>query len=91
MEVCETIAGFGGRAFKKALVQNIISKEDPYFLDEILHIENRNRHVEANVVNQRKNEDKRMSSADDENFNSAEEDFVDEEVYDYEYFEFENK
>jgi len=91
MEVCETIAGFGGRAFKKALVQNIISKEDPYFLDEILHIENKNRQVEAHVVNQRKNEDKRMSSADDENFNSAEEDFVDEEVYDYEYFEFENK
>ena len=36
MDVCSTVADFGGRAFKKALIKNLIADEDKGFIDEVL-------------------------------------------------------
>ena len=36
MDVCSTVADFGGRAFKKALINNIIANEDKGIIDEII-------------------------------------------------------
>jgi len=102
MEVCNTITDFGGRGFKKALIKNMIANEDKQFMDEIVH--------EHQKDNQRMNprpqgasrdrlsvysdDQRHLSSADDENYNSAEEslaDVGDDEVYQYEYYDFENK
>jgi hypothetical protein len=37
MGVCTTIADCGGRAFKKALVRNLMTSEDSHFMDEIVY------------------------------------------------------
>jgi len=102
MEVCSTITDFGGRAFKKALIKNMINNEDKDFMDEIVqeHIKDQRRNNTRTVENNgarlsvMRDEQKHFSSADEENYNSAEEslaDVVDDEVYQYEYYEFENK
>ena len=101
MEVCSTITDFGGRAFKKALIRNMIANEDKDFMDEVVqdHIKDQRQ------TNQRTNENngarlsayrddqKQLSSADDENYNSAEESLTDvgDEVYHYAYFDFDSK
>jgi len=102
MEVCSTIADFGGRSFKKALIKNLIFDEDKDFLDEVVQEQIKDHHRSRVRTNENRNnrlsvnreEQKQFSSADEENYNSAEEslaDMGDEEVYQYEYFEFENK
>jgi len=92
----------GAEASKKALIKNMIANEDKQFMDEIVH--------EHQKDNQRMNprpqgasrdrlsvysdDQRHLSSADDENYNSAEEslaDVGDDEVYQYEYYDFENK
>eukprot|EP00092_Neocalanus_flemingeri_P029327 GFUD01031839.1.p1 GENE.GFUD01031839.1~~GFUD01031839.1.p1 ORF type:complete len:682 (-),score=163.71 GFUD01031839.1:135-2180(-) len=102
MEVCSTITHFGGRGFKKALIKNMIANEGKQFMDEIVqeHLKDQRK------MNSRTNgalgakpqvysdDHKHLSSADDENYNSAEEtlaDVGDDEVYQYEYYDFENK
>jgi len=102
MDVCSTIAEFGGRAFKKALIKNLINNEDKDFMDEVVQEQikdqNRNR-LRTNENNGKRlsvirDDQRQFSSADEENYNSAEESFadvVDDEVYQYEYFDFENK
>jgi len=102
MEVCSTIADFGGRAFKKALIKNLIDNEDKDFMDEVVqdHIKDQHRNrIRTNENNGKRlsvmrDDQRQFSSADEENYNSAEESFADvgdEEVYQYEYFDFENK
>jgi len=102
MEVCSTIADFGGRAFKKALIKNLIENEDKDLMDEVVqeHIKDQNRNrIRTNENNGKRlsvmrDDQRQFSSADEENYNSAEESFADvgdEEVYQYEYFDFENK
>ena len=36
MDVCSTVADFGGREFKKALIKNLIANEDKEFIDEVV-------------------------------------------------------
>ena len=102
MEVCSTITDFGGRAFKKALIKNLIDNEDKDFMDEVVqdHIKDQHRNrIRTNENNGKRlsvirDDQRQFSSADEENYNSAEESFADvgdEEVYQYEYFDFENK
>ena len=102
MDVCSTVADFGGRVFKKALIKNLIANEDKEFMDEVVqdHIKdqqqtnprtNENNGARLSVY---RDDQKQLSSADDENYNSAEEslaDVGDDEVYQYEYYHFENK
>jgi len=102
MEVCTTITDFGGRGFKKALIKNMIANEGKQFMDEIVHehlkdqrkISPRTNGASGAELRVYSDDQKHLSSADDENYNSAEEslaDVGDDEVYQYEYFDFENK
>jgi hypothetical protein len=102
MEVCSTITDFGGRAFKKASIKNMIANEDKDFMDEVVqeHIKFQHRGDTRMIENNGarlsayRDDQKQLSSADDENYNSAEEfraDVADYEVYQYEYYDFENK
>ena len=102
MDVCSTIAEFGGRAFKKALIKNLINNEDKDFMDEVVQEQIKDQHGNRLRTNENngktlsviRDDQRQFSSADEENYNSAEESFadvVDDEVYQYEYFDFENK
>ena len=102
MEVCSTITDFGGRAFKKALIKNMIANEDKDFMDEVVqeHLKDQKRRDtrtnENNGTRLSANQDarKQLSSADEENYNSAEEslaDVGDDKVYQYEYYDFQSK
>ena len=94
MEVCSTITDFGGRAFKKALIKNMIANEDKEFMDEVVQEHHRDQQRSDNRMNENngarlsayRDDQKQFSSADDENYNSAEEslaDVGDDEVYQY--------
>ena len=102
MEVCSTITDFGGRSFKKALMKNMIANEDKDFMDEVIqeHIKDQQQsNTRTNENNGARlsayrDDQKQFSSADDDNYNSAEEslaDVGDDEVYQYEYYDFESK
>ena len=38
--MCSNITDFGGRAFKKALIKNMIANEDKDFMDEVVQEHN---------------------------------------------------
>ena len=74
MEVCSTITDFGGRAFKKALIKNMIANEGKDFMDEVVqeHIKDQRRsntrmnENDGARLSAYKDEQKQLSSADEE-------------------------
>ena len=91
-DVCTTIADFGGRNFKKALISKLIADEDDNFLGEIQERRKLSRRGEPGAGGGWLNvpDDHRHLSSADETYNSAEESLTDD-AYQYEYFEFDNK
>ena len=91
-DVCTTIADFGGRNFKKALISKLIADEDDNFLGEIQERRKLSRRGEQGGGAGRLHvpDDHRHLSSADETYNSAEESLA-EDAYQYEYFEFDNK
>merc|ERR1712212_351408 len=94
MEVCKGVAEFGGRAFKKSLIRNLMASEDSDFMDEIIfnHLKKTNRMVpELKTIPEHKRSTATASSADDD-FTSCEaslaEDVDKDEEDDYEYLDF---
>ena len=92
-DVCTTIADFGGRNFKKALISKLIADEDDNFLGEFQERRKLSRRGDPGAGGSRLNvpddQNRHLSSAD-ETYNSAEESLADD-AYQYEYFEFDNK
>ena len=91
-DVCTTIADFGGRNFKKALISKLIADEDDNFLGEIQERRKLSRRGEqgGGAVRLHVPDDHRHLSSADETYNSAEESLA-EDAYPYEYFEVDNK
>jgi hypothetical protein len=94
MEVCTGVAEYGGRAFKKALIRNLMASEDSDFMEEIIfnHLKKTNRMVpELKTIPEHKRSTATASSAD-EDFTSCEaslaEDVDKDEEDDYEYLDF---
>ena len=95
MEVCSGVAEYGGRAFKKALIRNLMATEDNDFMEEIIfnHLKRTNRvqAPELRTIPEHKRSTATTSSADDV-FTSCEaslaEDVDKEEEDDYEYLDF---
>ena len=90
-EVCTTIADFGGKSFKKALIARMLENEDTHFLDDVI-VEHQ--HGSRLKAQRRPQEDVRHLSSADDTYNSAEEslaDVMDDDVYQYEYFDFSSK
>jgi len=95
MEVCTGVAEYGGRAFKKALIRNLMASEDSDFMDEIIfnHLKKTNRMQvpELRTIPEHKRSTATTSSADDD-FTSCEaslaEDVDKDEEDDYEYSDF---
>jgi len=91
MEVCTGVAEYGGRAFKKALIRNLMASEDSDFMDEIIfnHLKKTNRMMKT--IPEHKRSTATTSSADDD-FTSCEaslaEDVDKDEEDDYEYLDF---
>ena len=97
MDVCSTVADFGGRAFKKALVKNLIANEDKEFIDELedqCKIVSREKvSLNSEICYQGDDHAKYLNSEEDENYSSAEESIIavdDEQIHEYQYFDFEN-
>ena len=94
MEVCTGVAEYGGRAFKKALIRNLMASEDSDFMDEIIfnHLKKTKRMVlpELKTIPEQKRSTATASSADDD-FTSCEASLAedeDKEEDDYEYLDF---
>jgi len=90
-EVCTTIADFGGKSFKKALIARMLENEDTHFLDDVI-VEHQ--HGSRLKAPRRPQDDVRHLSSADDTYNSAEEslaDVMDDDVYQYEYFDFSSK
>jgi len=94
MEVCTGVAEYGGRAFKKALIRNLMASEDSDFMDEIIfnHLKKTKRMVvpELKTIPEQKRSTATASSADDD-FTSCEASLADDEDKeedDYEYLDF---
>ena len=95
MEVCSGVAEYGGRAFKKALIRNLMATEDNDFMEEIIfnHLKRTNKiqAPELRTIPEHKRSTATTSSADDD-FTSCEaslaEDVDKEEEDDYEYLDF---
>lgn len=95
MEVCTGVAEYGGRAFKKALIRNLMASEDSDFMDEIIfnHLKKTNRMVpELKTIPEHKRSTATASSADDD-FTSCEASLAEDvdkedEEDDYEYLDF---
>ena len=92
-DVCTTIADFGGRNFKKALISKLIADEDDNFLGEFQERRKLSQRGDLGAGGSRLNvpddHNRHLRSAD-ETYNSAEESLADD-AYQYEYFEFDNK
>ena len=98
MDVCSTVADFGGREFKKALIKNLIANEDKEFIGEV--VQDRCKLVPRAKLSQNSeirihvdDKDKYLNSEEDENYSSAEESIIDaddEHIYQYQYSDFEN-
>ena len=96
MEVCSGVAEYGGRAFKKALIRNLMATEDNDFMEEIIfnHLKRTNRIQvpELRTIPEHKRSTATTSSADDD-FTSCEASLAEdvdkeEEEDDYEYLDF---
>ena len=94
MDVCSTVADFGGRTFKKAMIKNLLANEDKEFMDEIIpeQVKDQSKMIQREKVSV--NSDyKYLHSEEEENYSSAEESIIDagdENIYQYHYFAFEN-
>ena len=94
MEVCTSVAEYGGRAFKKVLIRNLMASEDSDFMNEIIlnHLKKTNRMVpELRTIPEHKRSTATASSADDD-FTSCEaslaEDVDEDEEDNCEYLDF---
>ena len=90
MDVCSTVADFGGRAFKKALIKNLIANEDKEFIEEIAQDKSKmvrrakaSMNSEIHIIGDE--HAKYLNSEEDENYSSAEESIInaDENIYQY--------
>ena len=91
-DVCTTIADFGGKSFKKHLVSKLLDNEDAKFVDDV--IVDHQRSLQTSKSSRRGHDEPRHFSSADDTYNSAEEslaDVIEDEVYQYEYFDFDNK
>ena len=91
-DVCTTIADFGGKSFKKHLVSKLLENEDAKFVDDV--IVDHQRSLQTSKSSRRGQDEPRHFSSADDTYNSAEEslaDVIEDEVYQYEYFDFDNK
>jgi len=90
MEVCTTMAEYGGRGFKKALIRNLVASEDESFMDEIVY-----NHLKKNTVLTVPREQKKSTaSSNEDDFTSCEGSLAEEGGKDdaeevYEYLDFE--
>ena len=94
MDVCSTVADFGGRAFKKALIKNLIANEDKEFMDEVVpeQVKDQSKMIPRAKVSLN-SDHKYLHSEEEESYSSAEESIIDtgeEDIYQYQYFDFEN-
>ena len=90
-EVCTTIADYGGRGFKKALISRLLESEDARFLDEVILDQGGSRPLTKTPSSARR---PAASSASETTYNSAEDslaDVTEDDAYQYEYFDFDNK
>ena len=72
------MADFGGRAFKKALIKNLIANEDKEFIDEVVpeQVKDQSKMIPRAKVSV--NSDyKYLHSEEEENYSSAEESIID--------------
>jgi predicted oxidoreductase (fatty acid repression mutant protein) len=98
MDVCSTVADFGGRSSKKALIKNMIANEDKEFIDELVQdqcklVPSAKESLSSQIHIHGDGHDKYLNSEEDENYSSAEESIIDvddEQIYQYQYFDFEN-
>ena len=98
MDVCCTVADFGGRAFKKALLKNLIANENNDFIGEVVHDQCKMvPRVKASLIREISihgdEHEKYFNSEEEENYSPAEESIIDaddENIYQYQYFVFEN-
>ena len=94
MDVCSTVADFGGRAFKKALIKNIIANGDKEIIDELIQEQVKDHYKVVPRAKMSLNSDqKNVHSEEEETFSSAEESIIDdgnENIHQYQYFDFEN-
>merc|ERR1719180_38377 len=96
LEVCTGVAEYGGRAFKKALIRNLMASEDSDFMDEIIfnHLKKTNRMQvpELRTIPEHKRSTATTTSSADDDFTSCEaslaEDVDKDEEDDYEYSDF---
>ena len=84
VDICTTIADYGGRNFKKTLISKLIADEDEHFLVDLQP------RPERRKVSGKGDDGARNLSSADEIYNSAEESLADD-AYQYQYFDFENK
>ena len=84
MDICTTIADYGGRNFKRSLISKLIAGEDDQFLSSLQE------RPGGRKVSARGEDGARTLSSTDEIYNSAEESLADD-AYQYQYFDFENK
>ena len=94
MDVCSTVADFGGRAFKKALIKNMIANGDKGIIDELIQEQVKDHYkVVPRAKVSLNSEHKYLHSEEEENYSSAEESIIDdgdENIHQYQYFDFEN-
>ena len=80
MEVCTTVADYGGRGFKKALIQALMASEDASFTDEIVynHLARDNNldRTEAEEDRRQRTEEESASCEDRRQRTETEEDFT---------------
>ena len=90
MELCKNFSDFGGRGFKKALIQKILQEEDSQFLEEINLRMNtvKNGKIKAEAASNSEGIGTNRFVEEEDNYNSAEDSFADDQ---YEYYDFENK
>ena len=93
MDVCSTVADFGGRVFKKALINNLIANEDKEFIGEIVQdqckmVPRAKLSLNSEIHIHGDDHAKYLNSEEDENYSSAEESIIDdddENIYQYQY------
>ena len=88
-EVCTTIADYGGKILKKALISKLLENENDDFLDDVVDGHHQHVHGRSGRQGRRGMEEPHgnLSSAE-ETYNSAEEsqyDVIEEEEYQYQY------
>jgi hypothetical protein len=75
VQVCSSVAGYGGRGFKKSLIRSILAGEDTLFRDQIF--QELRKHQSNNIQG---NRSRKIHSEDEENYSSAEETLADRDM-----------